>query len=175
MKTAMERLSPRERDVLALLAEGLEDKEIAEELGIACHTVRLHGIALRSKIGARNRVEAARWAWQHGISVPSGQCLSHATEDSRVRSNSRNSSQEYRKLAEPTYNWTPQTFEVVRRSRAQPHNAVTRDGRQIRVHHSGYGWAITEVAPERRTIGLDLDIWSACNWLNQHEARPTTA
>jgi DNA-binding CsgD family transcriptional regulator len=52
-------LSPRERQVLALVAEARSDKEIASALGIHHHTVKVHVLTLRKKIGARNRVEAA--------------------------------------------------------------------------------------------------------------------
>ncbi|MCS7179236.1 MAG: response regulator transcription factor [Anaerolineae bacterium] len=60
-------LSPRERQVLALLAEGLSNEEIAGELGIAENTVRNHVRHILEKLGLKNRVQAAVYAVRHGI------------------------------------------------------------------------------------------------------------
>ncbi|RME33473.1 MAG: DNA-binding response regulator, partial [Thermoflexia bacterium] len=57
-----ETLSAREREVLALLAEGLSNEEIAEELHIAVNTVRNHVRNILEKLGVRNRVQAAVYA-----------------------------------------------------------------------------------------------------------------
>jgi len=52
-------LSPREREVLELLAEGLPDKEIAAKLGLSTPTVRFHLQHIYSKLHVRSRTEAA--------------------------------------------------------------------------------------------------------------------
>ncbi len=58
----LQSLSPRERDVLRLLAGGLSNKEIAEILGISVHTVDVHNRRIFKKLGVRNRTGAAN-AW----------------------------------------------------------------------------------------------------------------
>jgi DNA-binding NarL/FixJ family response regulator len=57
---AIEHLSPRERDVLRLIEEGLTDRQIAESLGISSRTVATHVSSILHKLGVRNRAEAAR-------------------------------------------------------------------------------------------------------------------
>ncbi len=59
-------LTPRERDVLQLLAQGLEDAEIAERLCISRATVRSHVSNLLAKLDLRNRVEATLFALRQG-------------------------------------------------------------------------------------------------------------
>lgn len=60
-------LTPREAEVLQLLAEGLANKEIAARLGISDHTVKFHVNALMAKLGVQSRTEAvvraARMGW----------------------------------------------------------------------------------------------------------------
>jgi two-component system NarL family response regulator len=53
-------VSVREEEVLALLADGLTDREIAERLGISPRTVETHVGSLLNKLGVRNRAQAAR-------------------------------------------------------------------------------------------------------------------
>ncbi|WP_355585595.1 PAS domain S-box protein [Xanthomonas cannabis] len=60
-------LTGRERDVLGLIAEGLADKEIAQELGVSPNTVRNHVAALYSKIDVHSRGEAIVWARERGF------------------------------------------------------------------------------------------------------------
>jgi DNA-binding NarL/FixJ family response regulator len=60
-------LSPREREVLALLAEGASNKEIARALGLSVHTVKFHIATLNEKLGARSRVEAVAIAIRSGL------------------------------------------------------------------------------------------------------------
>ena len=55
-------LSPRERDVAALIAEGLTNAEIAARLAVTTGTVANHIEHIRHKLGARNRVMIAVWA-----------------------------------------------------------------------------------------------------------------
>jgi NarL family two-component system response regulator LiaR len=60
-------LTPREREVLALLAEGKTNREIAGQLFISESTARLHVSNILSKLGASNRTEAASLAHQHNL------------------------------------------------------------------------------------------------------------
>jgi two-component system nitrate/nitrite response regulator NarL len=53
-------VSPREEEVLALLADGMTDREIADRLGISPRTVETHVGSLLNKLGVRNRAQAAR-------------------------------------------------------------------------------------------------------------------
>ena len=61
-------LTAREREVLALLAGGLSNKEIAETLTLSVGTVRLHVSNILAKLGAPNRTTAAAIAMKHGLS-----------------------------------------------------------------------------------------------------------
>ena len=58
-------LSPREREVLALLAEGLRNREIAERLVVSETTVKTHVRHILEKLRLRNRSEAAAFAARH--------------------------------------------------------------------------------------------------------------
>jgi NarL family two-component system response regulator LiaR len=60
-------LTEREREVLALLVEGLSNAEIAHRLVISHHTARFHVSAILSKLGATNRAEAAALAVKHRL------------------------------------------------------------------------------------------------------------
>jgi DNA-binding CsgD family transcriptional regulator len=66
-KAAPFKLSPREREVLALLAEHLSDREIADRLFLSPRTVERHVGAILAKLEAPNRRYAAAYAAQHGI------------------------------------------------------------------------------------------------------------
>ena len=62
-----EALTPREREVLALLAEGLSNKEIAERLAISDHTAKFHVNAVLAKLGVQRRTEAVVRAARLGL------------------------------------------------------------------------------------------------------------
>ncbi|GGN85183.1 hypothetical protein GCM10010112_65340 [Actinoplanes lobatus] len=57
-------LTDREEDVLAEVALGRTNAEIARDLHISMSTVKFHLTGLMTKLGARNRVELAIWAYQ---------------------------------------------------------------------------------------------------------------
>jgi DNA-binding NarL/FixJ family response regulator len=63
---AVEGLSPRENDVLRMLAEGLTDREIADALIISPRTVESHVSNILHKLNVRNRAEAAQRYRQSG-------------------------------------------------------------------------------------------------------------
>jgi DNA-binding NarL/FixJ family response regulator len=60
-------LTAREREVLALLSEGLANKQIARRLGIAEKTVKAHLTSVFQSIGVTDRTQAALWARSRGI------------------------------------------------------------------------------------------------------------
>ena len=62
-----EELTPREQVVLALLAQGKQNKEIAGQLEITERTVKFHLTAIYGKLGAGNRTEAVTIALQRGL------------------------------------------------------------------------------------------------------------
>ena len=69
----LERLTERERDVLARIAGGLSNKEIASELGISVRTVESHRDSLMKKTGLRNVAALTRLALESGLVPPSGE------------------------------------------------------------------------------------------------------
>ncbi len=62
-------LTPRERDVLQALADGLSDKEIADRLTIHYQTVRTHVTNILTKLRAESRLQAVLIALRHGVVV----------------------------------------------------------------------------------------------------------
>jgi DNA-binding NarL/FixJ family response regulator len=62
-KQPVDALTDREEEVLAAVARGRTNTEIAEELYISLSTVKTHIASLMAKLGARNRVEVAIWAY----------------------------------------------------------------------------------------------------------------
>ena len=63
-------LTPREREVLALLADGLPNKQIARRLGIAEKTVKAHLTRVFAALDVTDRTQAALWAQRHGYAGP---------------------------------------------------------------------------------------------------------
>jgi DNA-binding NarL/FixJ family response regulator len=62
-----EPLTPRESEILELLAEGLSNKGIAGRLGISDQTVKFHVASICGKLGAANRTDAVRRALRRGL------------------------------------------------------------------------------------------------------------
>jgi DNA-binding NarL/FixJ family response regulator len=60
-------LSDREGEVLAMVAEGLPNKLIAQRLGISEKTVKTHLTSVFRQIGVTDRTQAALWAQRHGV------------------------------------------------------------------------------------------------------------
>ena len=60
-------LTPREHDVLRLLAEGLPNKGVASRLAVSDHTVKFHVNSIKSKLNAQSRTEAVTLATRLGI------------------------------------------------------------------------------------------------------------
>ena len=63
----LESLSQREREVLALIAEGLNNQQIAERLGIGEKTVKTHVSNVLGKLDVSDRTQAAVYAWKSGL------------------------------------------------------------------------------------------------------------
>ena len=63
----VESLTPREVEVLELVAEGLSNKAVAARLGISDQTVKFHLTSLSGKLGAINRTDAVRRALRRGL------------------------------------------------------------------------------------------------------------
>jgi two-component system, NarL family, response regulator YdfI len=64
---AVEELTPREIEVLRMMAEGLGNKEIAVRLGISDHTVKFHISSILAKVGASSRTEAVTLGIRMGL------------------------------------------------------------------------------------------------------------
>ena len=64
---AIDELTPREREVLVLVATGLSNQKIARTLAISERTARTHVSSILSKLGLASRTQAALWAIRKGI------------------------------------------------------------------------------------------------------------
>ena len=60
-------LTEREREVLGMIAQGLTNHEIAEQMVISEKTVKTHVSNLLDKLGLEDRTRAAIWALKHGL------------------------------------------------------------------------------------------------------------
>lgn len=66
-ESPVESLTPREAEVLRLVADGLHNREIAARLGVTEHTVKFHLGAVFGKLGASTRTEAVQKGLRRGI------------------------------------------------------------------------------------------------------------
>lgn len=66
---SVEHLTPRELEVLGLLADGLPNRAIAARLDISAETVKFHVASIMGKLGTTNRVETVRQAVRNGLIV----------------------------------------------------------------------------------------------------------
>ena len=64
-------LTAREAEVLTLLAAGLSNTEIGQRLYLSNATVKTHINRIFAKTGARDRAQAVRYAYRHGMATPS--------------------------------------------------------------------------------------------------------
>lgn len=60
-------LTERERTVLGLIAQGLNNRQIAEQMVVGESTVKTHVSNILDKLGLEDRTRAAIWAWKHGL------------------------------------------------------------------------------------------------------------
>ena len=72
-RPAVEALTPRERDVVVLLATGGTNREIGRLLGVAERTARTHVSNILAKLGLASRTQAAMWAVREGLVPGAGQ------------------------------------------------------------------------------------------------------
>src|SRR5438034_1002201 len=67
VKELSARLSPRETDIVKMVATGMRNKEIASSLAIGEGTVKSHLHAIYEKLGVHGRVELTRYAYERGL------------------------------------------------------------------------------------------------------------
>jgi FixJ family two-component response regulator len=93
--TRLASLSPREREIMALLSVGQGPKQIAGQLGVCTHTARVHSSRIMCKMGARSIVDLVRMADELGHvptkvaarfrDIPASNCCGAARRDPNAR------------------------------------------------------------------------------------------
>ena len=73
----LERLTNREREVLAAIARGLNNTELSEELFIGAATVKSHVSSILSKLGLRDRAQAVVFAYESGLAEAGDHDIGH--------------------------------------------------------------------------------------------------
>jgi DNA-binding NarL/FixJ family response regulator len=63
-------LTPREEQVVALVADGLTNRQVADELGLSEHTIKKYLLRIFDKVGTSSRVELVLYAMSHGANRP---------------------------------------------------------------------------------------------------------
>jgi len=63
-------LTPREEQVVALVADGLTNRQVADELGLSEHTIKKYLLRIFDKVGTSSRVELVLYAMSHGTNRP---------------------------------------------------------------------------------------------------------
>lgn len=71
-RTDVDVLTPRELDILRLLAQGMSNEQIATALTVEVTTVKSHLVRMLPKLGVRSRLQAVVWAYQSGVVAPAG-------------------------------------------------------------------------------------------------------
>ena len=66
------RITPRERQVAVLVAQGLRNRQIGDALGLTEHTVEVHVSNILGKLAFSSRAQLAAWTTEHAMTVGSG-------------------------------------------------------------------------------------------------------
>ena len=82
-------LTPREEQVVALIAEGLSNRETARELNLSEHTVKKYLFRIFDKLGVSSRVELVLYAVNHGDSLPAEWLAGHDSHDNNDSNSSK--------------------------------------------------------------------------------------
>ena len=70
--SALDRLTPRELEILLLVGRGLSNAEIAERLAVSYATVKTHVSRILTKVGARDRAQLVVLSYESGLVTPGG-------------------------------------------------------------------------------------------------------